>query len=223
LVGEPLLELAGVGHTYPGPPPVDALRDVDLRVYGGEMLAVVGPSGSGKSTLLNILGVLDEPTTGVRLVAGTDTTGMTDRRRTVLRARHLGFVFQAFHLVPHLTSMQNVALPLVHLGVPRGERRDRATQALSSVGLSHRLDAYPRSLSGGEQQRVAIARAVVHSPTVVLCDEPTGNLDSANATAILDLLRRLVDPDRTVVVVTHERLVRDRADRAIEVVDGRVH
>ncbi|MBB5869971.1 putative ABC transport system ATP-binding protein [Allocatelliglobosispora scoriae] len=222
-MAEPLLALASVTRTYPGPPAVTALRDANLTIHGGEMVAIVGPSGSGKSTLLNILGLLDEPTSGVRMLAGVDTSVLSDRDRTALRATRLGFVFQSFHLVPYLDCVANVTLPLTHQGFPRQLRRDLAVTALTTVGLGHRLSARPATLSGGEQQRVAIARAIVHEPALLLCDEPTGNLDSENTEAILDLLRRMVTGSRAVVVVTHESYVRDRADRAVEVVDGHVY
>jgi putative ABC transport system ATP-binding protein len=221
-MAEPLIRLTGVTKRYPGPPPVTALHGVDLTIHGGEMVAVVGPSGSGKSTLLNIMGLLDEPTDGVREVAAIDTAGRGERALTALRATRLGFVFQAFHLVAHLDAVRNVALPLVHQGWPARDRRPRAVAALERVGMGHRLAARPATLSGGEKQRVAIARAVVHEPAVLLCDEPTGNLDRANTVAVLDLLRHLVTAERAVVVVTHDAEVRDRADRVVTVEDGRV-
>ncbi|WP_078906914.1 ABC transporter ATP-binding protein [Streptomyces sp. NRRL S-378] len=218
----PVIEMAGIGKTYPGPPPVHALTDVTLDIRPGRLAAIVGPSGSGKSTLLSVLGLLDVPTRGRYLLQGKDATDLSERARTALRASTLGFVFQAFHLVPHLTCVQNVALPLVHLGVPRARRRPQAVAALESVGLGHRLDVRPTTLSGGERQRVAVARAIVHRPAVVLCDEPTGNLDTANSARVMDLLTGLVAQDRAVVVVTHEPDVAARADRVFKVVDGRV-
>ncbi|WP_241990081.1 MULTISPECIES: ABC transporter ATP-binding protein [unclassified Streptomyces] len=195
---------------------------MDLTILPGELVAVVGPSGSGKSTLLSVLGLLDTPTGGRYLLRGEDATDLSERDRTALRAGTLGFVFQAFHLVPHLTCVQNVTLPLVHLGVPRSRRRSRAEAALRSVGLGHRLDVRPVTLSGGERQRVAVARAIVHRPAVVLCDEPTGNLDTANSARVMDLLADLVEEDRAVVVVTHDPDVASRADRVFKVVDGHV-
>ncbi|MFC7963360.1 ABC transporter ATP-binding protein [Streptomyces cinereoruber] len=221
-IGSTVLELSGVSKTYPGPPPVHALTEVNLAIRTGELAAIVGPSGSGKSTLLSVLGLLDAPTTGRYLLQGADTTSRGERERTALRAATLGFVFQAFHLVPHLTCVQNVALALVHLGVPRAQRRPQAVEALEAVGLGHRLDARPGTLSGGEKQRVAVARAIVHRPAVVLCDEPTGNLDTTNSARVMDLLQGLVDIDRAVVVVTHDLDVAARADRVFKVVDGRV-
>jgi putative ABC transport system ATP-binding protein len=219
-MAEPLLQLENAGRTYPGPPPVTALRGVDLSIHGGELVAIVGPSGCGKSTLLNILGLLDEPTSGSRRVAGRSTSGLRERELTALRAATIGFVFQAFHLVPHLDSLQNVALPLVHQGRSGRVRRVRAGNALQAVGMGHRTHARPSTLSGGEKQRVAIARALVQEPVVLLCDEPTGNLDSVNTSAVLELLRHLVAPERAVVVVTHDAAVHSHADRVVSMVDG---
>ncbi|MCP9957543.1 ABC transporter ATP-binding protein [Streptomyces sudanensis] len=216
-----VIELRGIGKVYPGISPVRALDDVSLTISAGELTAIVGPSGSGKSTLLSVLGLLDSPTEGHYLLQGTSTTTLTERERTHLRAQTLGFVFQAFHLVPHLTCIQNVALGLVHQGVRRSRRSALAVQALESVGLSHRLSAKPSTLSGGERQRVAVARAIVHRPAVVLCDEPTGNLDTVNSARVMELLRGLVAAERAVVVVTHDMDVAARADRTIRVVDGR--
>ena len=217
----PLIEVTDVGRVYPGPPEVHALRRANLTVSGGEMVAIVGPSGSGKSTLLNILGLLDGPTSGRLRLSGTDVADLTDAQRTALRATRIGFVVQAFHLVAHLDTVRNVMLPLVHQGVPARRRRELAERALRRVGLGHRLAARPPTLSGGEKQRVAVARAIVHSPQLILCDEPTGNLDHANTVAILDQLRELVDAETAVIVVTHEEEVRRAADRAVEVSDGR--
>ncbi|MEU5780234.1 ABC transporter ATP-binding protein [Micromonospora lupini] len=218
--GKVVLELTGVTKRYPGPPETSVLRGVDLRVCSGEMVAIAGPSGSGKSTLLNILGLLDEPTTGTLRISGRPTAELRERDRVRLRATEIGFVFQSFHLVPYLDAVQNVMLPLVHQGHPRRGRRALAIRALETVGLGHRLHARPATLSGGEQQRVALARAVAHNPPLLLCDEPTGNLDAVNTTAVLELLRGLVAGERAVVVVTHEAEVEARADRVVRVVDG---
>ena len=220
-MGDAVLDVIGVQREFGGVPPVFALRDANLTINRGEMVAVVGPSGSGKSTLLNILGLLDEPTAGTVWLDGHDISTLSEQERTRVRAIGIGFVFQAFHLVSHLDCVGNVMLPLVHQGFPRRGRRELAERALQRVGLGHRLTAFPTTLSGGEQQRVAVARAVVHDPPLVLCDEPTGNLDSENTMAILRLLRELVTPERAVVIVTHEDQVREAADRAVEVRDGR--
>lgn len=219
-MNDPLIELVGVKKTYPGPPEVQALRDATLAIRPNEMVAIIGSSGSGKSTLLNIMGLLDEPSAGTVKITGTDVGTLSERQRNSLRASRLGFVFQSFHLVHHLTCIENVTLPLVHQNWVRHERRQRAVAALTAVGLGHRLHALPASLSGGEQQRVAVARGVVHDPSIILCDEPTGNLDRENTAAVLALLRNLVSPDRAVVIVTHEWEVWDSADRLIQVVDG---
>lgn len=217
-----MVRLIDVTKTYPGHVAVSALRGVDLEIRRGEMTAIVGPSGAGKSTLLNILGLLDVPTSGRYLLDGTDTSRLRERALTSLRAVTLGFVFQAFHLVPHLSCVGNVMLPLAHQGWPRRERARLAMDALVQVGLGHRLDARPATLSGGERQRVAVARAIVHSPSVILCDEPTGNLDLENSTHVMDLLRRLVTRERSLIVVTHDDSVSALADRVVKVVDGAV-
>nr|WP_202470083.1 ABC transporter ATP-binding protein [Streptomyces sp. SID2888] len=216
----PVLELQGVSKTYPGSPPVTALLPTDLRVDTGDFLAVVGPSGSGKSTLLNILGMLDHPTKGSYRLSGTDVASLTERERAALRGRRVGFVFQAFHLLPHRTALENVALAQLYV-TGRGEpRRVNAARALRGVGLGHRLDAMPSRLSGGERQRVAIARAVVNSPDILLCDEPTGNLDSATARSVMDLLTELNLAGATIVVITHDPAVAERAGRQVTIQDG---
>ncbi|MET8268645.1 ABC transporter ATP-binding protein [Micromonospora arida] len=217
-----MVRLIDIAKTFPGPVAVSALKGVNLEIRRGEMTAIIGPSGAGKSTLLNILGLLDVPTSGRYLLDGHDTSGLGERRLTSLRAVTLGFVFQAFHLVPHLNCVGNVMLPLAHQGWPRRERARLATDALVQVGLGHRLDARPATLSGGERQRVAVARAIVHSPSVILCDEPTGNLDQQNSLHVMDLLRQLVTPDRSLIVVTHDDTVSACADRIVKVVDGAV-
>ncbi|MFD7259896.1 ABC transporter ATP-binding protein [Streptomyces sp. NPDC059874] len=218
----PLIELRDITKTFPGTPPVTALTGVTASVAPGEMVAVTGSSGSGKSTLLNVLGLLDSPTTGTHLLNGVDVTSLSEQDRTSVRARELGFVFQSFHLIPYLDCVRNVMVPLIHQNHPRHERRALAVQALERVGLGHRLSARPGTLSGGEQQRVAVARAIVHEPRIVLCDEPTGNLDSANTDQVVALLRDLVTEGNAVVVVTHEPDVAQRADRILQVRDGRI-
>ncbi|MFF3760345.1 ABC transporter ATP-binding protein [Streptomyces sp. NPDC002185] len=217
---EQVIEFRGVGLTYPGPPPVAALRPCDLTVARGDFVAVVGPSGSGKSTFLNIAGLLDAPTAGTYLLDGIDTGALRDAHRTALRGRRIGFVFQSFHLLPQRSALENVTIALVYNGVPRRERAARAREALEQVGLGHRVDALPTRMSGGERQRVAIARALVTRPSLLLCDEPTGNLDTANADSVLALLESLHADGMTVLVITHDPLVAARAARTVTIRDG---
>jgi putative ABC transport system ATP-binding protein len=221
-VDEMVLELQGVGLTYPGPPPVRALLSVDLCVLRGEYLAVVGPSGSGKSTFLNVVGLLDEPTEGRYRLGGVDVGALSDRRRTALRGHAIGFVFQSFHLLPHRTALENVALALVYNGSSRADRKARSMAALYDVGLSHRAGALSAHLSGGERQRVAIARALVSAPQLLLCDEPTGNLDSKNAADVLGLIQRLHNDGQTVVLITHDLEVAGQAQRCVRIQDGQL-
>jgi putative ABC transport system ATP-binding protein len=200
---------------------VEALRGVSIRVDPGEYVAVVGPSGSGKSTLMHLMGCLDRPTSGTLRVGGRDVATLGDAELATLRNRTIGFVFQSFQLLGRTSALDNVSLPLVYRGVRSSERRDRAAAALEAVGLGHRLRHRPSQLSGGEQQRVAIARALVGEPSLLLADEPTGNLDTGSGAEVLALLGGLVE-DRgvAVVVVTHDREVADRASRRVDVRDG---
>jgi putative ABC transport system ATP-binding protein len=223
-----LLEARDVVRTYRlgsrrGEEPVEvhALRGVTFRVDRGDYVAIVGSSGSGKSTLLNLLGALDRPTTGEVRYDGRDVRGMDDRELAELRNGSIGFVFQSFHLLPRLTALDNVQLPLVYRASTVKERRQRALDALEAVGLADRVDHRPTELSGGQQQRVAIARALVTDPPLLLADEPTGNLDTVTGQDIMQLLERLHD-DRgmAVVVITHEPEIAGRADRRIELRDG---
>ncbi|MGW8362551.1 ABC transporter ATP-binding protein [Streptomyces wedmorensis] len=216
----PVIEFRQVGLTYPGPPPVEAFRPSDLTVHKGEFITVVGPSGSGKSTFLNIAGLLDTPTTGSFLLDGIDTGRLRDTERTTLRGRRIGFVFQAFHLLPHRSARENVELAMVYGGAPRRERPQRAREALDRVGLGHRTDALPTRMSGGERQRVAIARALVARPSLLLCDEPTGNLDTGNAEAVLRLLEALNAEGITIVLITHDPAVAARGRRTVTIRDG---
>ena len=218
----PVLELGGVVKEYPGDPPVAALAGVDLRIGHGELAAIVGPSGSGKSTLLHVMGTLERPTHGVVRIAGEDTSVMSDRQLSGLRARRLGFVFQQFFLLDGLSVLDNVAGGLLYRGGRAADRRRLAAEAVEMVGLGHRLRHRPNQLSGGEQQRTAIARALVGRPALVMADEPTGNLDTATGGSILDLLRGLHEGGTTIVVITHDPGVAAATDRRIEIRDGRI-
>jgi putative ABC transport system ATP-binding protein len=215
-------ELVEVTKTYvQGRRQVQAVRGVSLRIAAGEFVSIMGPSGSGKSTLMHLLGGLDTPTTGKALFWGEDLATLTDRQRSLLRRHRIGFVFQFFNLLPTLTASENVALPLLLAGVSRREGRKRAEAALDRVGLLKRADHFPEEMSGGEMQRAAIARALVTNPEAVLCDEPTGNLDSTNAAEVLALLRSLPEPGkRAVVMVTHDRTAAEYGDRLIVIRDG---
>ena len=216
----PVIDLRGLARTYPGPPLVPALRPADLVIEAGDYIAVTGPSGSGKSTLLHLLGLLDAPTEGSYLLDGLDTSALSDRDRSALRGRRIGIVFQAFHLLPYRTALENVLLAELYNQTPRSARLQAAAGALGEVGLGHRLDALPTTLSGGESQRVAIARALVNRPSLVLCDEPTGNLDSRNAVALMELLDQLNADGLTIVVITHDAGVAAHAGRTVAISDG---
>ncbi|WP_431898876.1 ABC transporter ATP-binding protein [Nonomuraea sp. bgisy101] len=219
-MSEPVIELTAVSREFPTDPPVCALAEVDLRVDPGDYVAIIGPSGSGKSTLLNILGLLDRPTSGSYRLDGVETTTLRDGARTRLRGTRIGFVFQSFHLLSHRTVVENVMLAEVYGKHPRADRRARAELALDQVGMSHRVGFVPDRLSGGERQRVAIARALMARPALLLCDEPTGNLDSRNTEAILDLFDGLRADGLTVLVITHEDEVSARAERRVRIGDG---
>ncbi len=216
-----MIELSGVCRTWDvGGRPVHALRDVTLSIAAGEYLAVMGPSGSGKSTLLSLLGGLDRPTAGSYRFEGREVAALSDDELSRLRRERIGFVFQSFHLVPRMTALENVGLPLVLGGVPPAERLARAADALASVGLTERSGHRPDQLSGGEKQRVCLARAVVTGPGLILADEPTGNLDSASGAEIVALLERLHAGGRTLLVVTHDPGIGARAPRKVRLADG---
>lgn len=218
----PVVELTSVGRRFGSDPPVDALVTVDLSVMPGDWVAVVGPSGSGKSTLLNIVGCLDIPTSGSYRFEGIDVAELDDRQRAGLRCRGIGFVFQSFHLLSYRPAIENVMLAEVYRHEPRAGRVARARNALERVGLGHRADFLPTRLSGGERQRVAIARALAASPRLLLCDEPTGNLDSTTTAAVLELFAALNAEGVTLMMITHERDVAARASRQVHIVDGRL-
>ncbi|MCK7621657.1 ABC transporter ATP-binding protein [Streptomyces sp. RS10V-4] len=215
-----VIELRAATKSYPGG--VHALRGVDLRVGQGELVAIVGPSGSGKSTLLNLIGTLDRPTSGTVRVAGHDVGALSDSRLAALRARHIGFVFQHFHLSPGRDAVDNVADGLLYAGVPLKERRSRARVALERVRLGHRLSHRPSELSGGEKQRVAIARALVGEPDLLLADEPTGALDTASGEVVMQLVHELHARGTTICVITHDHEIAASLPRRIRFRDGAV-
>jgi ABC-type lipoprotein export system ATPase subunit len=215
-----VVELAGIERTFDGDQPVHALRGIDLTIWAGEWVAILGPSGSGKSTLLHIVGLLDRPTAGTYRFEGEDVAQLDDLERAGLRGRRIGFVFQAFHLLPHRTVLDNVMLAELYVGASRRGRRERALAALDRVGLTDRAVFLPTKLSGGQQQRVAIARALTGEPSLLLCDEPTGNLDSRSAASLLDVFSQLSSEGLTLAVITHDEHVASRAHRRVRIVDG---
>ena len=217
-----LVELRDVARSFPGPPEVHALRGVDLSIQRGDSLSIVGPSGSGKSTMLNILGLLDRPTTGEYYLEGTPTGSLDERARSAERAHRIGFVFQSFHLMPRRTVLENVTMPMMYNGTARARRFERAASALERVGLAHRMDYLPTRLSGGERQRVAIARALAARPSLLLADEPTGNLDQEMAEGIIALFEQLNDDGLTVAVITHDMEVARRFDRTVLISRGQL-
>ena len=220
--GMPVLEVQDVTKSYPGKPPIQALRDVSLTIDPGELVGIVGPSGSGKTTLLQLMGTLDRPSSGHVRITGVDVATMPDDDVTYLRATRIGFIFQQFFLAEHSTVLDNVADGLLYAGVPLRDRRRRALDALELVGLAGRPRARPTQLSGGQRQRVAIAQALIGRPAIVLADEPTGNLDQATGHAILALLDELHRTGSTIVVITHDHAIAERMPRKVEIIDGRI-
>lgn len=217
-----VVDVAGLSRTFPGPPAVHALTDVTFRVEKGEFVAIVGPSGSGKSTLLHILGLLDTHTSGHYLLDGVDIGALTGRELDGFRADRIGFVFQSFHLLENFTAVDNVRLAAAYRPSGGGDVNE-AEHALTEVGLEHRLRALPKTLSGGERQRVAIARALLGDPSLLLADEPTGNLDSATSASIMGLFERLNGRGTTVVLITHDEAVAQLADRTLRLLDGQLN
>lgn len=220
--GHTLFDLQGVSRVYGDTVQVYALDDVALTISAGDFMAIIGPSGSGKSTLLGLLGCLDLPTTGTIEVDGREITVMGDADRSQARGDAIGFVFQQFHLIPHLTALGNVETALLYRNLGRKGRREKAMAALERVGLGDRHDHRPVQMSGGEQQRVAIARAIVTDPMMVLADEPTGALDSKNAAMVMDIFESLRSPERAVVLVTHDLEIAERMERVVSMRDGKI-
>lgn len=218
-----LISLSGIQRVFDvGSEQVHALRDIDLEIGKGEYLSLMGPSGSGKSTLLNMLGLLDRPTDGHYQFDGRDTTTLNDAEQALVRGSRIGFVFQFFHLIPRLSAVENVELPLMLRGEPASKRRKQVKSVLDEMGLADRMNHRPDQLSGGQRQRVAIARATITRPDLILADEPTGNLDSKSGQEVIEILERLNQSDMTLIVVTHDQLIGDRARRQLKMVDGQV-
>lgn len=218
-----LVEVKDMYKIYnPGENEVRAIDGISLTIEKGEFVAIIGQSGSGKSTLMNMLGLLDIPTSGTYLLDGIDTANMTDDELSEIRNKEIGFIFQGFNLIPSLTAVENVELPLVYRGMKKEERNKLALEALDRVGLSHRLDHLPKQMSGGQQQRVAIARAVAARPPVILADEPTGNLDSHSGIEVMKILHELHEEGRTVILITHDNDIASEAQRVIRIQDGQI-
>lgn len=216
----PVVELVGASRVFPGTPPVEALKPTDLVIGSGDYIGIVGPSGSGKSTLLHLLGLLDTPSSGMYRLDGIDIASLSDGERAGVRSARIGFVFQSFHLLAHRSNVENVMLAEIYRPDSRKKRRERAIAALEMVGLGHRLDGFPTTLSGGERQRVAVARALVGQPSLLLADEPTGNLDSKTSAQMLDLFDDLHRQGLTLAIITHDDDVSERARRRVQIKDG---
>ena len=217
------LELKEISKIYPGPPIVQALSEISMSVTHGEFLGIIGSSGSGKTTLLHIMGTLSVPSSGSISIDGRNVVGMSDKQLSGLRSHQIGFVFQEFFLLPGFSALENVANGLLYSGIPIDERRERSFEMLGRVALEHRANHLPNELSGGEQQRVAVARALVHNPSFVLADEPTGNLDSENTASLMELFTKLNEDGTTVILITHDLEVAESAQRKITLRDGRVN
>lgn len=218
-----MIKLRGITREYfMGDVEIRALNNVDLEIQRGEFLSIMGPSGSGKSTLLNILGVLDQPTSGAYYLEDVDITELRDRELAKIRNRHFGFIFQSYNLFPELSALENVMVPLMYAGKPKRERRERAENLLADVGMGHRLNHLPTQLSGGEQQRVAIARALANNPTLILADEPTGNLATDQGQEIMGILQDLNSQGTTIVIVTHDPNISDYGKRLVQLRDGSI-
>lgn len=219
----PLISLEDIGKTYIiGAEQIHALRSVSLKIYKGEFVALMGPSGSGKSTLMNILGCLDTPSRGTYILNGTNVSNLSDNQLAEIRNKEIGFVFQTFNLLPRSTALDNVSLPLVYAGLNKEEREKQALKALDNVGLGNRVKHKPNELSGGQRQRVAVARALVNNPSIILADEPTGNLDTKTSIEIMGLLEDIHAKGNTIILVTHEEDIAQHAHRIVRMRDGAV-
>src|SRR4030066_646732 len=220
----PLITLSKVVKTYKldGGVEIQALRGIDLKIKVGEFVAIIGPSGSGKSTLMQIIGILDKPTSGTVILEDHNVAKLSEERLAALRNKHIGFVFQAFNLLPRTNALENVELPLVYSGVSGDERKKRAEEVLDMVGLAERVDHTPSQLSGGQQQKVAIARALINKPSLILADEPTGDLDSKSGSEIIKLLKDLNKKGNTIILVTHELEIAREAKRIVQMRDGQI-
>jgi len=222
-MANPLIKITNIKRDFVlGEEIVNVLKGIDLQINKGEYVALMGPSGSGKSTLMNLLGCLDTPTSGTYILNGKDVSKMKDDELAEIRNKEIGFVFQTFNLLPRTTALDNVALPMIYAGYSKNERRTRATDVLTQVGLSDRIDHHPNQLSGGQRQRVAVARALVNSPSIILADEPTGNLDSKTSLEIMKLFNEIHANGNTVILVTHEEEIAAYAHRVIRLRDGMV-
>ncbi len=220
---ESVIQIQDMCKVYnPGENEVRALDHVNLTIYQNEFVAIIGHSGSGKSTLMNMLGCLDVPTSGTYILHGSDVSQLTDDELSDIRNREIGFIFQGFNLIPNLTALENVELPLIYRKVPKAKRVALSKAALEKVGLGHRMDHKPSEMSGGQQQRVAIARAIAQAPPVILADEPTGNLDSGSTKEIMQILRELQEEGRTVILITHDNEIAEQAKRVITIRDGKI-